>query len=314
LTPKVPKTQIKRKVPIVIGKSLVVIALSVLIPSLANLSFGAATVESLLPRSPLPAGWKMIEGPKTFDRKTLFEHINGQAELFLKYGYQKSVFAIYQNGENREKQIEIDVYDMGNVLQAFGIFSRFRTEDRPGGFGLDSYLDERSALFYQGKYFALVQATEPDPDLLKEWAAALSKRIDPPLSPPKEIGYFPKTHLKPGSIQYFSESLLGLRFLPRGFQGTYLSGSGEFLLFLAVFGNPREAGKALAAYEDYLTSRGKILRDSLPAWGNSGFRGEDPYKGKIIGLQKGSHLLGAAGFQREKDAEDRMAEFLAKIR
>lgn len=71
--------------------------------------------------------------------------------------------------------------------------------------------------------------------------------------------------------------------------------------------------KALAAHRAYLTSRGKVSPDPLPEWGPGAFRGEDPYKGKIIGLQKGPHLLGATGFEREKDAEDLMAEFLKRI-
>ncbi len=295
-------------------KSLIIVFLSALVLILGNVSFGATTIESLIPKKGLPAEWKLIEGPRPFNKKTLFEHINGQAELFFKYGYQKSLFAIYQHRDSRENQIEIDAYDMGNVLQAFGIFSRFRTEDRPGGFGLDSYLDERSAFFCEGKYFVLLQATEPNPDTLKQWAVSVSKKISPPSAPPKEIGYFPLTHLKPGSLQYLSESLLGLQFLRRGFQATYLSESNEFQLFLAVFENPREAMKALAAHRDYLISKGKILADPLPEWGPGAFRGEDPYKGKIIGLQKGSYLLGAAGFEREKDAENLMAEFLKKIK
>lgn len=105
----------------------------------------AATLKSLLPMKGLPIGWALAEGPQIFTKKTLFEHIDGEAELFLKYGFQNSVFALYQNGKSREDQVEVDIYDMGSVLQAFGVFSRFRNEDRPGGFGLDSFLDEHSA-------------------------------------------------------------------------------------------------------------------------------------------------------------------------
>src|SRR4030042_5780455 len=97
----------------------------------------AVPLESLIPKKDLPKEWILIHGPQIYTKKTLFEHINGQAELYFKYGFQKSVFAIYQNRKSREDQIEVDIYDMGNVVQAFGVFSRFRNEDRPGGFGLD---------------------------------------------------------------------------------------------------------------------------------------------------------------------------------
>jgi hypothetical protein len=182
----------------------------------------AVPLETLVPKKDLPGGWVLIEGPQAYAKKTLFEHINGQAEIYLKYGFQKSVFAIYQNRKNQKDQVELDIYDMGNVLQAFGIFSRFRNEDRPGGFGLESYLDDHSALFYQGRYFVMFYAAEANPDFLKQFSKLVSLKISDPSPPPKEIGYFPKNGLKPGSIQYFPEGLLGHQFLKRGFQGTYI--------------------------------------------------------------------------------------------
>src|SRR4030042_2388904 len=90
------------------------------------------SIESLLPKK-LPEGWRQIASPQVYNQKNLFNRINGQAELFFKYGFQKSVFTIYQNKNNSKDQIEVDLYDMGNVLQAFGILSRFRSEDRLAG-------------------------------------------------------------------------------------------------------------------------------------------------------------------------------------
>ena len=274
----------------------------------------ADTVQSLLPRKALSEGWTLIEGPKLFNKKTLFQHINGQAELFLKYGYRTSAFGVYQSKGNHESQVDLDIYDMENTLQAFGIFSRFRMEDRPGGFGSDSYSDERSAYFYQGTFFVLLQATDPNSDLLKQWATAISKRIRVPSSPPREIGYFPPGNLKPGSIQYFSESLLGLQFLRRGFQGTYVYGGKESSLFLAVFGSPGEAIKAGGAFKNYLSSKGKIFPEAPAGFGPNAFKGEDPYKGKIIAFQQRNYLVGAAGFQKEEEAENLLAEVLKNTR
>src|SRR4030043_96348 len=235
----------------------------------------AVPMESLVPKKNLPEGWVLIEGPRTFTKKTLFEHINGQAELFFKYGFQKSVFAIYQNRKNQKDQIELDIYDMGNVLQAFGIFSRFRSEDRPGGFGLDSYLDDHSALFYKGKFFVLLYATESNPDSLRQFSKLISSKILNSSLPPKEISYFPKNGLKPGSIQYFPEGLLGHEYLKRGFRGTYIeqaevknkveakdkgeTGEKEFHLFLAIFKDSQEATNALKFYKDDLSKRGKFF-------------------------------------------------------
>ena len=201
--------------------SLVSFSLLVCLFILGNMSSWASSLQSLLPPT-LPKGWVLIEGPRLYNRKTLFERMDGQADLYFKYGFQKSVFAMYQHQTKSDRQIELDIYDMGNVLQAFGIFSRFRYDERPGGIGLDSYIDGDSLLFYKDRYFVMLYAVESEPAPLKELALAVSLRISDSSVPPKEIGFFPMKGLKPGSIQYFSEGLLGHQFLKRGFQGTYI--------------------------------------------------------------------------------------------
>ena len=55
-------------------------------------SSGATPLESLIPKKDLPKEWSLIHGPQTYNKKTLFEHIDGQAELFLQYGFQKVGF------------------------------------------------------------------------------------------------------------------------------------------------------------------------------------------------------------------------------
>jgi hypothetical protein len=290
----------------------------------------AEPLESLIPKRDLPKEWTLIHGPQTYNKKTLFEHINGQAELFLKYGFQKSIFAIYQNKKRSKNQIEVDIYDMGNVVQAFGVFSRFRDEDRPGGFGLDSFLDDHTALFYKGKFFVLLYATESNPDSLREFSKLISSKILDSSSPPKEMSYFPKNGLKSGSIQYFPEGLLGHKFLKKGFQGTYVekvevkdkvedknkaeTADKEFKLFLAIFKDTQEATNALKVYKEDLSKKGKVSSEDLIQFGTRALKGEDPYQGKVMVLQKGIYLLGAIGFEKEGDAGNRLGEFTKNMK
>lgn len=287
-----------------------------------EVSSEALPLESIIPKKDLPEEWTLIHGPQPYTKKTLFGHINGQAELFFKYGFRKSVFAIYQSQKRRENQIELDIYDMGNVIQAFGIFSRFRNEDRPGGFGLDSFLDDHSALFYKGRYFVMLYAAESNPDLLRKFSKIVSLKISDSSPPPREISYFPKSGSKAGSIQYFPEGLLGHKFLKRGFQGTYIEKveakdkveDKEFKLFLAIFKDSQEAMNALKNYKNDLSKQGKVLSGGFIQFGTVGLRGEDPYQGKVIVLQKGFYLFGAVGFEKEDYAEDRLAEFIKNLK
>ena len=305
-------------------KKFIVASVWILIMVWSGISWGAQALESLLPKS-LPEGWALIEGPRVYSKKTLFEHIDGQAELFFKYGYQSSLFASYQDAKHPEDQIELDIYDMGTVLQAFGVFSRFRSEDRPGGFGLDSFLDDRSAVFYKGKYFAMLFAVEPNPSILKRFGGEISLRISDRSPPPREILYFPQNGLKAGSIQYFQDGLLGHQFLKRGFQGMYIekveaedrdskNEGKECRLFLAIFKDSEDAKRGLRTYRKTLSEKGKIESQAPGRSGSNTLRGEDPYQGQVIVLHKGPYLLGIVGFKRGKEAENRLMEFFGKIK
>lgn len=284
----------------------------------SSASSGAVAMESLLPKD-IPEGWSLIEGPLAYTKKTLFEHIDGQAELFFKYHFQKSVFGIYQEKENHKNQIELDLYDMGDVLHAFGVFSRFRTEGQGMSVGLDSYLDEHSALFYQGKYFVMFYSTESNPSILKQFSTAVSSKIPDPSPPPREIGYFPKGGLKPGSIQYYPEGLLGHQFLKRGFEGTYIekdegeAKAKEVRLFLAIFRDSQEAMNALMAYQDDLSKKGKVSSGSIIKFRARALKGEDPYQGKVVIVHKGFYLLGVTGFIKEEAGENLLAELIKNI-
>jgi hypothetical protein len=71
---------------------------------------------------------------------------------------------------------------------------------------------------------------------------------------------------------------------------------------------------ALKFYKDDLSKKGKVSSESLIQVGNSALKGEDPYQGKVIVLQKGFYLLGVAGFEKEEIGENRLAEFMKNVK
>jgi len=310
-------------------RKLIVLSVLILMFTWSDVSSGSTAIESILPKD-IPDGWALIDGPHLYTKKTLFEHIDGQAELFFKYGFQKSIFTIYQNKQNQGNQIELDIYDMGNVLHAFGIFSRFRNEDQPIGIGLDSFSDDRFASFYKGKYFVMLYATESNPSILKQLAMTISLKILDRSNPPKEINYFPKNGLKSGSIQYFPEGLLGHQFLKRGFQGTYIekyedkvevedkdkarTEDKEVQLFIAIFKDSHEAMSALKVYRDDLSKKGRVHVGISSQFGSNTLKGEDPYQGQVIVVHKGFYVVGVVGFGKEEYAKNLLAEFIRNIR
>ncbi|MGO9119707.1 MAG: DUF6599 family protein [Desulfomonilaceae bacterium] len=285
----------------------------------------ATPIESLVPK-PAPDGWALSDAPETFTRETLFEHIDGQADLFLQYGFERSVLAIYRKENSSEDKIDVDIYDMGNSLQAFGVFSRFRQDESPAEIGLDSYLADNYAIFYKGKYFVVLQATDANPSTLKELAKEIESRILDKSLPPKEIAYFPNTGLKPGSIEYFPDGLLGHQFLKRGFKASYEENDKTTAdakttaedrnshLFLSIFENPQEAMNAMRLFREYLSKKGKIAEGIPTQFGPDALVGVDPYQGKIVVAQKGPCLVGAVGFEQDREGERRLAELMKEIK
>ena len=303
-----------------IGLSLLV---CILIP---RVSFSEAEpIQTLLPKN-MPKEWVLRDAPEMFTKQTLFEHIDGQADLFLQYGFEKSIFAIYRNIDSSDNKIDVDIYDMGNVLQAFGIFSRFRNEDRPAGIGLDSSVGDHYAFFYKGKYFVVIQATESNPSPLKQLAESIESGILDNSHPPEEIGYFPKNGLKPGSIEYFPDGLLGHEFLGRGFKATYIekdsanakeeseTASRDCYIFVAIFNNSQESMRSLKLYHEDLSRKGACQMATSAEFGPNTLTGEDPYHGKVIIAHKGPYLVGAISFEKEKHGENQLSQLIKEIK
>ena len=284
----------------------------------------AAPLASLVPKA-APQGWAFPDSPETFTKETLFEHIDGQADLFIQYGFQESVFTMCRNTSSAEDKIDVDIYDMGSVLQAFGVFSRFRQEEGSAGIGLESYLEDRSVFFYKGKYFVVLQATESNPLILKGLAREIASRISDDAAPPKEISSFPRSGLKPGSIEYFPDGLLGHEFLKRGFKASYIekddpksnakesAQSEDPCLFLAMFEHAQEAAHALSLYKAHLAEKGSAAKASATTLGPGAVTGVDPYQGRTVVAQSGPYLVGAVGFQHDGEGEQRVAELIKAL-
>jgi hypothetical protein len=290
-----------------------------------NVISETVSMESLVPKAG-PEGWALRDAPETFTKETLFEHIDGQADLFLQYGFEKSVFAVFRNANSSDDLIEVDIYDMKTPLNAFGVFSRFRQEEKPAGIGLDSHLADRSAIFYKGTYFVVLQATDPNAATLKGLAQEIASRIADESAPPREIGFFPKSGLKPGSMEYYPDGLLGHEFLKCGFKASYREAEqagkdaktseedGRFQLFLAVFENPQQAATALGLFREYLSKKGKVADGISTQFGPEAVTGVDPYQGRIIAVRKGLYLVGAAGFEQDKEGEQQLAELIKEVK
>ena len=93
-------------------------------------AFAADTaLDAVLPAPACAEGWTLQEKVTFYDKETLFDRIDGEAELYFPYGFTRLAYARYSNRQDDRTVIEADVYEMGSLLDAFGIYATYRRKD-----------------------------------------------------------------------------------------------------------------------------------------------------------------------------------------
>jgi len=107
-------------------------------------------------------GWNAAGADETYDRETLYNYINGGAELYLTYTFNEVFVRRFVNTDDPDMEIVLDVYDMGSSEEAYGIFSSER-EDEEAGIGQDSEFGGGLLRFWKDRYFvSLVVLGDPN--------------------------------------------------------------------------------------------------------------------------------------------------------
>lgn len=221
------------------------------------------------PFQPLPScipGW-MIEGTiARYTKDTLYEHINGESELYFPYGFSRADSARYISPKDPKVSIVADVYHMGSILDAFGIFSNYRQADAETvAIGSGGTVSEAQIMFYQGKYFIRLNVSGTlslDRDVLVACAKAVSARVPGGNSPPPETKLLSITDISPATVRYFPESVLGYRVFPRGFVAGSPALGEDAKIFLILCTSEAEARETMQRYRAMVEKEGGKTENS----------------------------------------------------
>ena len=161
------------------------------------------------------SGWKWDGKENHYNRKTIFDYINGAGELYIAYNFNGVKVRRYEKGN--QPPITAEVYDMGTSEDAFGVFS-FERQDEEAGIGQGSEFGGGLLRFWKGKFFVSVfaegQGKEAEAATL-DIGKAIANSIKSTGPIPKLLGVLPngKTGLLEKSTRYFhSHILLNQRF------------------------------------------------------------------------------------------------------
>lgn len=122
----------------------------------------------------------------SYKPETLFEYINGAAELYLSYNFTGLKAQIYEDKQGNT--ITAEIYNQEKVNNSFGIYSQerpYECEFLPIGTQanyMEGYLN-----FYQDKYYVKIvgyNLGDKDKEYITSIAQKISKRLEKKSSPP----------------------------------------------------------------------------------------------------------------------------------
>ncbi|NLI75546.1 MAG: hypothetical protein GX442_03785 [Candidatus Riflebacteria bacterium] len=212
-----------------------------------------------LPTAGFAPGWVADGAVETFDRDTLYEHINGEAELYLPYGFERLTAAYFKPADGPKTGLGVDLYRMGSPLDAFGIFSNYRSpEGEEAGIGAGSEISDYHLLFWQDRFFVRLSASggQPGRPVLRAAAEAVAKALPGPATTPAELDLLAIPERTPRSEKFVATSLLGYSFFPRGLTADATLDGRPVRLFVVVTPSAASAGAALDAYVSELARAG----------------------------------------------------------
>ncbi len=278
---------------------------------------GAETdIAKALPAPACVEGWPMGGEPALFDKDSLFDRINGESELYFPYGFEVLAFARYVNKNNPQAAFDADIYKMGSLLDAFGMYANYRRKDEADvNVGVEGTASSSQLLFYHDRYFVRLQASgtsDPGPDIFLACARAISEKLPRSTGRPRELEAFNIPAVEPKSVRYIAQSLLGYDFFRKGIMADAVLKDEKVQVFLVLENSSEAAQKAFDHYCQYLKTSGKNVQIDRRQHRVS-LKASDPLYGNVMVDQAGKFIFGAVRLKDISGAQQLIEKLYKRI-
>ena len=180
---------------------VIVIIVFLIIIGIKNMN---QVTSDLLSKLPEKIGvWGVSAPDQIFDQQTLYEYIDGGAELYLSYGLKKAYNRTFS--APGQPDLIIDIFEMGTSENAFGVFSQSR-EVIDTTFGQGSQYTAGLLQFWKDRYYVSILAspeTEESRAAVFELANKVESLIKKNGKLPPILKYLPQDSLIEASVRYF---------------------------------------------------------------------------------------------------------------
>jgi hypothetical protein len=232
-------------------------------------------------------GWKQDGKPQVFSPRTLYEYINGAADLYLTYEFQDLNVAEYKG--KGKAAVTVEVYRHGDSIQAFGIYSQERLANaRFLDIGAQGYQEPNVLNFVTGPYYVKISGYSTgaeDERTMLAFGRKMEGILGGRSALPKILSLFPREGMKKNTEKFVSKDFLGYSYLHSGYTADYEVGDKRFKIFVI---EGKDAGDCREMMEKYLKqtgNEGKTVSEGA-------YRLKDRYHGDVDLLWKGRLIWG----------------------
>ena len=251
------------------------------------------------------AGIMPFSPPEHFTADTLYEKINGRADLYLSSGFVGLQTQRFSTDPASGKWVEMFVYDMATPENAFSVFSMQRREGaQPDDIAPNAYRTENALFLALNNAYLELIGTDASPELHTAMGVLAGTYIQTiggnaaADAPGSEL--FPQEGLRSGSLQLITANAFGYEQLDQVYTCEYLQDDEPLTAFVSRRADD-EAAVALAhSYQQTLLSYGAAaVNAAMPLEGAMALHFFDTYevifsRGPYIGGVHEADRLGTA--------------------
>jgi hypothetical protein len=236
------------------------------------------------------ADWRPVGEVESYDPKTIYQAIDGAADLFIAFGFRSLREQTYARGDRRAT---VQIYEQGSMLDAFGVFAHERppgAKDAGAGAGSASGKDGECVAYKGVRYVkAFALQGKLDAAACRALLATVTRRLPGGNEGPRELALLPASGRLPGTLGYTRQGFLGTRQLRDCVHADYKPARGgrTYTMFVLI---PSAARRVDTIWRE-LASKWRVERFGkveLVSW-------RHPYRGTVGLISRGGAIVGAAG-------------------
>jgi len=150
-------------------------------------------------------GWTRVDGPHRYTKRSIYDYMDGAAEVHLMYGFRSLAVWRYARGGGAAR-VKVEIFDMGSSAGAFGDFTHARDlEGETVNVGQDGHHQSGVLWFWKGSFLVCVSSrakgvSSRDLDRL---ARAVAATIRDSGQRPDLVRSLPRDGLRERTVRYF---------------------------------------------------------------------------------------------------------------